>query len=73
MRIGSLALSATGQAQESKALERMLKEVGDKTAGVDLGGRTERARVKDASEAVTRAAADAQKAITEADAQSRKG
>ena len=32
IRIGSLALSATGQAQESKALERMIKEVGDKTA-----------------------------------------
>src|SRR4051794_5829291 len=28
VRFGSLALSATGAAQESRALERMLKEVG---------------------------------------------
>src|SRR5947208_1491166 len=32
VRIGAQALSLTGQAQEVRALERMLKEVGDRTA-----------------------------------------
>jgi hypothetical protein len=32
IRIGAHALSVTGQAQEAQALERMLKDVGDKTA-----------------------------------------
>jgi hypothetical protein len=73
VRIGAHALSVTGQAQESRALEQMLKEVGDKTVdstskAVEATGRV----VKDASELVTKAAADARKAITEADAQSRK-
>jgi hypothetical protein len=32
LRIGAHALSVTGQAQESRAIERMLMDVGDKTA-----------------------------------------
>ena len=72
LRIGAHALSVTGQAQESRALERMLKDVGDKTAdsttkAAEATGRA----VKEASEAVTRAANEAKKAITEVDAQSR--
>ena len=72
LRIGAHALSVTGQAQESRALERMLKDVGDKTAdsttkAAEVTGRA----VKEASEAVTRAANEAKKAITEVDARSR--
>ncbi|AYE95274.1 Fis family transcriptional regulator [Mycobacterium paragordonae] len=73
VKIGAHALSATGQAQESRILEQMLKEVGDKAAdstakAVEI---TERA-VKSASEVVVKAANDAKKAMTEADAASRK-
>jgi hypothetical protein len=72
LRIGAHALSVTGQAQESRALERMLKDVGDKTAdsttkAAEVTGRA----VKEASEAVIRAANEAKKAITEVDARSR--
>jgi len=73
VKIGAHALSATGQARESRILEQMLKEVGDKAAdstakAVEI---TERA-VKSASEVVVKAANDAKKAMTEADAASRK-
>ena len=73
LRIGAHALSVTGQAQESRALERMLKDVGDKTVdsttkAAEVTGRA----VKEASEAVTRAANEAKKAITEVDARSRR-
>jgi hypothetical protein len=72
MRIGAHALSVTGHARESQALERMLKDVGDKTAdsttrAAEFTGRA----VKEASEAVTRAANEAKRTITEADAHSR--
>ncbi len=73
VKIGAHALSATGQAQEARVLEQILKEVGDKAAdstskAVEI---TERA-VKSASDVVAKAADDAKKAITEADAASRK-
>ncbi|MHA7650470.1 Fis family transcriptional regulator [Mycobacterium sp. ML4] len=73
VKIGAHALSVTGQAQESRILEQMLKEVGDKAADsttkvIEI---TERA-VKSASEVVAKAATDAKKAISEADAASRK-
>ncbi|BBZ38607.1 hypothetical protein MCNS_16700 [Mycobacterium conspicuum] len=73
IKIGAHALSATGQAQESRLLEQMLKDVGEKAADSTskAAEATERA-VKSASEAVGKAAADAKKAITEADAASRK-
>jgi vacuolar-type H+-ATPase subunit E/Vma4 len=73
IKIGVHALSATGQAHESRLLEQMLKEVGDKAADSTSKAAevTERA-VKAASEVVGNAAADAKKAITEADAASRK-
>jgi hypothetical protein len=73
VKIGAHALSATGQAQDSRALERMLKDVGDKaidstTKAAEATQRT----VKDATETMTKAATDAKKAITEADAATRK-
>ena len=51
VQIGAHALSATGQAQDARALERMLKDVGDKTAdstakAAEATGRA----VKDATE-----------------------
>lgn len=73
VRIGAHALSVTGQAQEAQALERMLKDVGDKTADSTAQAAELTARaVRDASEAVMAAARDAKTAITEADIQSRK-
>lgn len=69
---GSLALSATGQAQESKALERMIKEVGEKTADSTERAVAETARVvKEVTDAFSRVAADAKKTFTDADAQTR--
>lgn len=73
MRVGALALSSTGQAHEAQALDRMIKEVGEKTIGAtskaaELTGSV----VKEASEVVSKAAADAKKAISEADERSRK-
>jgi len=66
IKVGTHALSATGQAQESRALEQMLKDVGEKAAEIT------KSPVNSASETVTKAAEDAKKAITEADAASRK-
>lgn len=72
VKIGAHALSATGQAQDTRALERMLKEVGEKAAHSTTQAAEHTARtVKDATTAVTKAAEDAKKAITEADATSR--
>jgi hypothetical protein len=72
VRIGALALNATGQAQEARAFEQMLKEVGDKTASstanaADLIART----VRDASEVVASSASSAKTAITQAEARNR--
>lgn len=73
VKIGAHALSATAQAQESRALERMMKEVGERAADTHAKAAevTERA-VKSASEAVSKAAQDATKAITDADKATRK-
>jgi len=73
VRIGAHALSVTGQAQEAQALERMLKDVGDKTASSTAQAAELTARaVREASEAVMAAARDAKTAITEADTLGRK-
>lgn len=73
MRIGAHALSVTGQAQEAQALERLLKDVGDKTAHSTAQAAEVTARaVREASDAVMAAARDAKTAITDADTQSRK-
>ena len=73
LTVGAHALSATGQAQEAQALERMITELGDKasTSTAEAAAMTDRS-VKAASEAVTKAAADAQKAFREADEATRK-
>ncbi|MXP21536.1 Fis family transcriptional regulator [Gordonia sp. HNM0687] len=73
LTVGAHALSATGQAQESRALERMITELGDKatTSTAEAAALTDRS-VKAASEAVSKAAADAQKALREADEATRK-
>ena len=73
IKIGAHALSATGQAQESRALQQMLKDVGEKAAESTnkVVENTERA-AKAASEVVAKAANDAKKAIVDADAASRK-
>lgn len=73
VRIGAHALSVTGQAQETQALERMLKDVGDKTADSTAQAAELTARaVREASEAVMVAARDAKTAITESDTRSRR-
>jgi F0F1-type ATP synthase membrane subunit b/b' len=71
---GARALAVTGQAADARALEQMLKEVGDKTAdatsrAAELTGRA----VKDAADTVTKVATDARRAITETDQHSRQG
>lgn len=73
IKIGAHALSAAGQAHDAKALQQMLKDVGEKAAESTTKAveTTERA-TKTAAEAMAKAANDAKKAITEADAASRK-
>ncbi|KZS62221.1 hypothetical protein [Mycobacterium ostraviense] len=73
VKIGAHALSAAGQAQESRALKQMLKEVGQRAAESTnkAVANTERA-AKAASEVVAKAAYDAKRAIVEADEASRK-
>ncbi|WP_006246062.1 hypothetical protein [Mycolicibacterium tusciae] len=73
VKIGAHALSATGQSQDSRALERLLKDVGEKatastTQAAELTART----VKDATNTMTKAAEHAKKAIVEADETSRR-
>ena len=73
MLIGAHALSATGQARDSRALDQMLKDVGDKTAdSTAKAAEATRQAVKDASEVVTTAADAAKKAFSEADTRARK-
>jgi hypothetical protein len=73
MLLGARALAATAQTTESRAIERMIKDVGEKTAEATLKAAelTERA-AKDASAVVSKVAMDAQKAITDADQLNRK-
>lgn len=73
VKIGAHALSATGQHHDSRALEQMIKDAGDKTAAstaqaAELTDRT----VKEATKTMAKAAEDAKKAIVEADQSSRK-
>lgn len=71
--IGARALAAAAQTAEERALQQMLKDVGDKTAAatVKAAELTERA-VKDASTTVSKVATDAKRAIVDADQQTRK-
>jgi vacuolar-type H+-ATPase subunit E/Vma4 len=73
MLIGAHALSATGQARDSRALDQMLKDVGDKSAdSTAKAAEATRQAVRDASEVVTNAADAAKKAFSEADTHTRK-
>ncbi|MBN3453342.1 Fis family transcriptional regulator [Mycolicibacterium sp.] len=73
VKIGSHALSAAGQAQDARALERMMKDLGEKAADTSTKAVEATATVvKDASEAVAKASLDAKKAITDADKATRK-
>lgn len=70
--IGARALAATAQTTEARAVEQMLKDVGDRSvdASRQAAELTQRA-VRDASETVARVATEAKKAIIEADHQHR--
>ncbi len=71
--LGARVLAATSQTSEARAVEQMLREVGNKTTeATAAASASTRQAVIDATSTVVRAAADAKKAITEADQQSRK-
>lgn len=71
--LGAKALSLTAQTTETRALERMLKEVGEKTAeATRQASESTAVATKSATETVVKAAADAKKAIAEADETTRK-
>ena len=73
MVLGARVLAATAQTAESRAIEGMVKDVGEKTAEASLKAAELTGRAaKEASEVVSKVAADAKKAITEADEQNRK-
>lgn len=73
LALGAKALTLTAQTTETRALERMLKDVGDKTTeATRRAGEATVEATKFAAETVTKAAADAKKAITDADAVTRK-
>lgn len=68
VKIGAHALAATGQSQDARALEQLIKDVGEKTTASSAKATevTERA-VKSASDTMTKAADAAKKAIAEAE------
>lgn len=72
VKIGAHALSAAGQVRETNALDRMLKEVGDRTsqASTEAAKLAERA-ARDAASTVTKATDAAKKALVEVDARTR--
>lgn len=73
MRIGAHALSVTGQAQETQALGRLLKEAEDKATASSAHAAELTARAaREASETVRKAAHDAKTAIADADTRNRK-
>lgn len=70
--IGAHALTATGQAHEAQALERMISELGDRAvkSTADASMATENA-VASAAKTMSQAAADAQRVFREADTATR--
>lgn len=72
IRLGAHALSVTGQAHEATAIERILKDVGDKTAESTRAAEVTERAMRDASTVVAKAATDAKDAITIADRESRR-
>jgi len=72
LRLGALALAATGNAQDAVGLEQLVKDVGDRTADATTRAAEITAKaVKDAAATVTGASDAAKKAILDAQAQSR--
>ncbi|KAF0848216.1 Fis family transcriptional regulator [Nocardia caishijiensis] len=73
VKIGAHALAATGQAVESRALEQIVRELGEKAAQSSSAAAevTEQSAVK-AAKTVSQAADDAKKAITEAEKNGRR-
>ena len=73
LKIGAHALSATGQSQDARALEQMVKEVGEKAqSSTTKAAELTKDAVTAASETLAKAAKDAKMAIVEADETSRK-
>lgn len=73
VKIGAHALAATGQAQEAQAIDRMLKEVGDKAAASShQAAAVTTDAVQRAADAMTAAADTVKKTIVEADTACRK-
>ena len=71
--LGARALAATAQTSEARAVEQMLREVGDKTAlATTTATATTQQAVADAVNTVIQATTDAKKAIVDADELSRK-
>ncbi len=71
--LGAKALTLTAQTTETRVLEQMLKDVGDKTAeATRQAGEATAEATKAATQTVTKAAEDAKKAITDADEVTRK-
>ena len=72
VKIGTHALAATGQAQESQALERMIREVGAKTTASTNTAVAETSRVvTEASAAMNKTATELRTQLTEAGQQTR--
>ncbi|MGW5572364.1 Fis family transcriptional regulator [Nocardia thailandica] len=73
VKIGAHALAATGQAVESRALEQIVRELGEKAAQSSSAAAevTEQSAAK-AAKTMTKAADDAKKAITEAEVTGRR-
>ena len=72
VKIGAHALAATGQTLEGQALERMIREVGDKTVASTSTAVAETSRVvNEASSVMNKAAADVRTQLTEVGQQTR--
>lgn len=73
LALGAKALTLTASTSDARQLERMLKDVGDKTADATRQASEATATAaRSATETVVKAAADAKKAITDADETTRK-
>jgi hypothetical protein len=73
LTLGAKALTITAQTSETRALERMIKDVGEKAAAASQkAADATQLATKSATEAVAKAAADAKMAITDADEAARK-
>ncbi|ONM47358.1 Fis family transcriptional regulator [Nocardia donostiensis] len=73
VKIGAHALSATGQAQEARALEQMMRDLGDKAAqSSTAAAKAAEQSAQNAAKTVSDAAAEAKKVILEAEANGRR-